>query len=309
MFKKLVSLIFIFVVGFVTVLTAQERKISKLHNTIKDLKCSACHECVNPTTKNPCLKLKDSFFLDKDIKISRDRLPADSIIIYEIEEKYGPVKFDHNKHLHMAETLGDCADCHHHTPLKKKFPKCSECHEPDFSMTNLAEIELKAAYHRKCVGCHVEWSKKTDCNYCHSTNGKNGEKTSYTRPALRQPKKPNELVYFCRYFEGPYVKFSHEKHSTKQQLVCADCHTKGKCIACHYQNAEQPPSISVLARKGVHGTCMLCHDVDNKEKCGKCHLKNVDNKSSLINSISIKKFSHQNQNLNKTKKMSSKTMN
>ncbi len=279
MYKKLLSFLIIFTFGFVVMITAQERKISKSHAAMKDLKCSSCHDCINPSQEKPCLKLGVTHFNANHIKLTPENIPPDSVIIYKIEEQYGPVKFTHKKHLHMSETLGDCAECHHHSPLDKPFPPCKECHNHDIVLTDLAQVELKGAYHRKCLGCHVEWSKKTDCKMCHTLNGDNGADKSISRPALRYPKEPEELFYFCRFFNGPYVKFSHKKHSADQQMICADCHAKRNCVACHYQNIDHPTLVNALARKGVHGTCSLCHDVSDKNGCKKCHSMEKNGKS------------------------------
>ena len=72
------------------------------------------------------------------------------IILKDIQNRYGPVTFDHKKHTTLAENCGTC----HHTHDKKTYETCGECH------TQAAKI-LKAAANgmlMPCSGCHGEYS-------------------------------------------------------------------------------------------------------------------------------------------------------
>ena len=289
MVNKSITILLIAMMGFTGMIMAQDVRIGSQHAVMKDLKCIVCHECINPTKENPCLKLGRSYFKMTDQKVPLQKLPPDSVIIYKLEEEYGPVKFTHKNHLHMGDTYGDCAECHHHSSLDNPFPPCNECHGHDVVLADLAQVDMKGAYHRKCLGCHVEWSKKTDCEICHHKNGDSKKQPVRSRPAFRIPKKPDDLFYKSRYHEAPYVKFSHDEHSSKVQLACVDCHAKRNCVACHYQDVEHPTLVNKLVRDGVHGTCMYCHDVSSKESCVKCHKNEIESTSLLKDGYSTRK--------------------
>lgn len=90
----------------------------------------------------------------------------ETVVLNSIEEVYEAVEFSHRSHAEMAD---GCATCHHHTP-PGQYKKCGTCHiktlfEPDkLNMPN-----LKAAYHRQCIECHVEYDAgPVDCLECHA---------------------------------------------------------------------------------------------------------------------------------------------
>lgn len=96
----------------------------------------------------------------------------DTIVIKHIQNKYGPVTFDHMMHVDMAESCGEChhihndkinstcSQCHALNPdtfrasVKQGFPPCSRCHM-DYSPETPWMPGLKVALHKKCFGCHV----------------------------------------------------------------------------------------------------------------------------------------------------------
>ena len=96
----------------------------------------------------------------------------DTIIIKYIQDKYGPVTFDHMMHHDIAESCGEChhihneevnsmcSDCHSldsdafKSSVNTGFPPCSGCHM-DYSPEEPEMPGLKVALHKKCFGCHV----------------------------------------------------------------------------------------------------------------------------------------------------------
>jgi hypothetical protein len=88
-----------------------------------------------------------------------------------LSAKYGPVTFDHAKHVAIA---GDCGTCHHQHKNFGTLP-CKECHALDpaifrnsvvnsfmacknchgsYDRSNPAMPGLKTAYHQQCFKCH-----------------------------------------------------------------------------------------------------------------------------------------------------------
>jgi hypothetical protein len=259
---------------------AQERSFIDRHVTMKGLNCSACHECLNPSLTEPCLKLGPHFFQEEGIKLRGDEVPK-KIIINKIENLYGPVKYNHGQHMHMAERIEDCAECHHYIPPDLPKKSCDMCHPIGLSEQKLGVLSFNAVLHRKCLGCHLEWGKSTNCEHCHvSKNRDEAEKLGQVLPTYRKTQRPEKFLFATRYFSGPYVQFSHERHATNKNIKCTDCHVKQPCIVCHYQE-KQPKELSVLARIGVHGTCRLCHEVESKDSCNRCHSA-TENRQEMV---------------------------
>lgn len=66
-----------------------------------------------------------------------------------------------------TETL--CAGCHHNSPVGSRPPPCRSCHGADHAST-VDRPDLKTAYHRQCVGCHIEMAiGQQGCTDCHAT--------------------------------------------------------------------------------------------------------------------------------------------
>lgn len=242
------------------------------HSKIKGLNCSSCHECEIPTKENPCLKLGAQFFLGEGEKLTPDKLPPDTVIIDVLEDEYEPTKFPHKKHVHMAVTTLDCYECHHFTPPSNKKTPCKDCHNPYENRPDLELIGLKAAYHRRCLTCHAQWSQNTNCELCHRSKNKEvSEKLASLLPTFKEAKEPEKKVYQNLMFTGPYVTFFHKEHTKKKNVYCADCHKKWNCVSCHYQSEERPASVEVVVGEGVHGACRLCHNTIGRDACYKCH--------------------------------------
>lgn len=66
------------------------------------------------------------------------------------------------------ETKTLCSGCHHHTPIGVRPPPCRSCHGEKADATR-DRPGLKVAYHRQCVGCHVQMGvAKQGCTDCHA---------------------------------------------------------------------------------------------------------------------------------------------
>ncbi len=271
MVKKSLTFILLMVLIIFISFAFGQRKIGP-HSKIKGLNCSSCHECSIPTKEDPCLKLGAQFFVSSGEKLTPDKMPPDTVIIDVLEDEYGPTKFPHKKHLHMAVNTLDCYECHHFTPPSDKKTPCKDCHSPYELRPDLELVGLKAAYHRRCLTCHAQWSQNTNCELCHKSKNKEvAQKLASLLPTFREVKEPEKKVFLNRMFTGPYVTFFHKEHTKKKNVYCADCHKKWDCITCHYQNEERPPSVEAVVGEGVHGPCRLCHDTIGKDACVKCH--------------------------------------
>ena len=90
----------------------------------------------------------------------------ETVVLNKLVEVYEEVEFSHAEHAELAEE--GCGTCHHHTPVGV-YKKCGECHTKAlFEAEKLNVLNLKAAYHRQCIECHVEWeSGPAGCTECH----------------------------------------------------------------------------------------------------------------------------------------------
>ena len=104
----------------------------------------------------------------------KGKMPG-TVLLGSLAKKYGPVKFDHVKHV---GTAGSCDECHHqhgggqapscggcHTIDASSFRKnvrldrirpCGECHSASYDAGKPDRTTLSAAYHRACIKCHRE---------------------------------------------------------------------------------------------------------------------------------------------------------
>lgn len=119
--------------------------------------------------------------------------PPASVMIDSLSHLFEGVEFDHELHVEVTE---GCAVCHHHrfgseaeeercakchSECRGTFsPTCSDCHvaEP-FTGKHIRKMEadpnryhidvtgLKAAYHLKCLNCHIEEGAPSECVDCH----------------------------------------------------------------------------------------------------------------------------------------------
>jgi hypothetical protein len=252
----------------VTRLTAQD---DASHTALPELDCSECHTCTNPTASNMCLKMCPSLTIaHKAVEHNLKEAP-DSLLLREIADLYKPVQFSHKLHAEMAEMGGGCAICHHYSP-PGKIPPCRECHGAEGSPNNLRQPALKGAYHRRCMGCHREWSHDTKCIVCHLPEpGKAMAATvdSTDIMGISHPKimVPVTKVYHTEYDEGPVVTFHHKEHIDLFDLTCVSCHQDENCGYCHDLSKGERP---VTKMDDGHDMCSNCHDLDN---CSECHGK------------------------------------
>lgn len=112
------------------------------------------------------------------------------LVFDKLSKIYGPVKFDHPKHVMMSN---GCGDCHHehntsttssckgcHALGKEQFKGsvhsvflgCSACHGKQ-DPANPKVVSLQVAYHTQCFGCHkdlagVGKSPKACTEQCHA---------------------------------------------------------------------------------------------------------------------------------------------
>lgn len=133
------------------------------------------------------------FFISVPVFGMDDEPPA-TVMIDSLSHLFTGVEFNHE--LHMEVTEG-CSVCHHHrfgtegedencarchSECQETFsPTCSDCHvaEP-FTGKHIREMEsnpnryhidvtgLKAAYHLKCLNCHLEEGAPSECVDCHA---------------------------------------------------------------------------------------------------------------------------------------------
>ncbi|MBI5883007.1 MAG: hypothetical protein HZB91_07880 [Elusimicrobia bacterium] len=219
-----------------------------------------------------------------------------AITMGEISDQYGPVTFSHRKHADMAEMGEGCVSCHEDTD--GPFRKCAACHSTSRRRDDLSKPDLKAALHRLCVDCHLEWGRSTECLFCHAPKpgtvradspaanafpkgGRDGALpgTEFAAPAAKgfpRARKPGRLVFETNFEGGRVVTFFHDDHAERFGLKCVDCHRKRSCASCHDPakagagpQAEAPgPARKTASMEDLHRPCASCHADDS---CAFCH--------------------------------------
>ncbi len=89
-----------------------------------------------------------------------------------------PARFDHNKHLALGVTCGQCHHDGEHNSLAEEAIlamengnklQCASCHNPDFANEKLNSVKL--AFHGNCKVCHKQGvgdiKGPTKCTGCH----------------------------------------------------------------------------------------------------------------------------------------------
>lgn len=164
---------------------------------------------------------------------------------------YGRIAFDHDRHLALEGTLGQCVSCHSGV-VEAGGPRL-----PPMS---------------KCLGCHeheAQWQRGT-CAPCHAL--------AEVRRVLPQS--------FLRH-EGDFMEH-HGTSAVQQKKLCQACHTQADCEGCH--DASQDLSVEhrrpeAVQRNFAHradfmtrhaieaqsqpARCVRCHTI---ESCDSCHL-------------------------------------
>ena len=158
----------------------------------------------------------------------------DVVMLKELADKYGPVKFSHKTHADMAQMSGSCWSCHHNNPVGKPNQTCKNCHKVKPDRDNPSMIRLKAAYHRHCIDCHKQWSHDNDCEVCHEKKGANKAKRHF--PKLEAP---HRIVYDTGY-KKTVVTFFHNNHTKLFKIACENCHTGNSCADCHDRTNAAP---------------------------------------------------------------------
>jgi hypothetical protein len=195
----------------------------------------------------------------------------DIVIMDELEELYVAVRFNHKLHAEMSDMSEGCEVCHHYEENAQVPSACKHCHPKEIIHENLSQPGLKGAYHRQCLGCHVQWEGDTKCEICHEkkAGGRlHGTATSFAIHTQHQPIKMNELIIFkTEYEENDEVPFHHKFHSTQYERDCNVCHKKQSCEVCHTHREDSHP-MGDLSEIDLHETCFQCHE---EAECEHCH--------------------------------------
>ena len=239
-------------------------------------RCAHCHLCEAPTPEEPCLKeYACPRHLDTDMS-KVDHVP-ETAVLDQLEDLYVPVYFTHGKHARMAAINGGCATCHHYTPPNMPHPACRECHPASANKEDVEQPGLKGAYHRQCLGCHVEWDKSTDCEICHAKKAGgalHGEATTFcTTPHHNPVNMKDTIIFETEYDDGDKVPFHHNNHVHRYGGECAYCHQDQSCSQCHVHGADSHP-MGTPDNVDLHDICYQCHD--EERGCEQCHGRAVD---------------------------------
>jgi hypothetical protein len=235
--------------------------------------CAQCHTCKTPDQKNPCLTL-----CPRPRATSQDILEApETVLLYELEDEYQPVTFNHRVHAKMSSMGGECSDCHHFGE-GGRIESCKQCHSVSAS-EDMRQPGLKGAYHRQCMKCHEQWSGETNCEVCHAKKNVPGPTNFATTAtpipamggharALPDMQQPDTKVWNSTYGGGTVVTLHHKNHTQRYGIDCAACHHAEGCGSCHHKQgstAKVSHSEEVL-----HATCNACH---SEMSCEQCHQK------------------------------------
>jgi hypothetical protein len=168
-------------------------------STTSDTSCSGCHRALGQAANERACAVchsgpRPGFNPDEippptptEARLAALPAPSDdfpeNIEIAGIADLYEPSKFPHAKivakldaavresslagRFHgSTDTL--CAGCHHQSPAGTRPPPCRACHG-DSGEATIDKPALKVAYHRQCVGCHIEMGlEKQGCTDCHA---------------------------------------------------------------------------------------------------------------------------------------------
>ena len=250
-------------------LIAQVNK-SGLH-TQMNMDCKQCHICDTPTKANPCLILCPRNKIEI-IRHSPEEGPENIIIdkVKNEQDMYKPSHFTHRLHSEMSLMAGGCSICHHFNP-PGKIVSCSSCHEQKRNRSDLSKPDLKAAFHRQCMGCHKTWETNLECKNCHELNSAAKTRKQLSEVKYEHPKivKPERIIYETKSNEGNFVTFYHNDHELFGN-DCSDCHNQESCSTCHAELKLE----SIKA--DIHDQCSNCHNTE--EECTKCHSNKVENR-------------------------------
>lgn len=232
--------------------------------------CKTCHTCPNPTKTNRCLGCLRPLDTHIEIPLTAEEGP-DHVILKTLEDLWEPVNFSHKYHAKMSTFTDGCTRCHHNSPTDHSHPACRECHISTVTAEGGEKPGLKGAYHRQCLGCHIKWTKDTDCQICHASKSeKKVMGKDYVEHHVKVCKEPERVNYQSNLEQGKFITFFHNDHSERFGLECKNCHKNEPCVSCHYQTKREKPLGSV-PKEMVKAKCVNCHDTKAEENCLYCH--------------------------------------
>jgi hypothetical protein len=198
----------------------------------------------------------------------------ETVSLYELENEYDAVTFNHRLHAEMSAMGGECSNCHHFSE-GGTISACKECHPTTGVEDHPRQPGLKGAYHRQCMKCHEEWSGVTSCEMCHAKKTTPGspakemsgayEQKSRFFPLIEQPEKK---VWRSSYGGGTVVTLFHKHHTERYGIECASCHHAEGCGSCHRQGSTTQEIRH--SEEALHAICNSCHA---EMSCTQCHLK------------------------------------
>lgn len=269
------------------ILFTQNQEIKNTENTNQDsssdhtkqnLNCKSCHTCEYPTKVDPCLTECPREYLMASYHPPKDG--PEVIVIDVMTDIYSGVVFSHKMHAEMSEMSAGCTSCHHYNTTGPVL-NCRKCHDSTRSRENVSIPDLKAAFHRQCMTCHIQWSGENGCNsQCHERKGPDSQtrlqqlvkeikgKTHPLRP------EPSKMIWETNYNKGKIVTFYHTEHVELFKLNCSDCHSGDNCIKCHASKIQVDFSKNIKIKKSEeehHKPCNSCHFSNT---CNKCHRGN-----------------------------------
>jgi hypothetical protein len=167
--------------------SARDAACSGCHSTLGqppgERACAVCHRgplpSADPVKESPPIAMPVS--LD-GLPVSSDEFP-ETVVIDGLVDSYQASRLPHAKIVGKLDagiresplagrfhgsTEQLCTGCHHHSPAGTRPPPCRACHglKPDATTDKPG---LQVAYHRQCVGCHIEMRiPKQGCTDCHA---------------------------------------------------------------------------------------------------------------------------------------------
>ncbi len=246
-------------------------QMSQSHHAYKDLDCSGCHSCEEPTYEDPCLKICPDLKRDADSHQELLKRAPEILILDKVVKNYAPSLFPHKLHAEMIELSQGCASCHHYN-VAEKILSCSDCHVPDKIRDDLTKPALVGAYHQQCMDCHLGKNKQTDCGLCHNlkdttaTHDQIISNSSFSGKSHFSLQEPEKIVKKTEFEDAPVVTFFHMAHVKQYDIYCMKCHNNERCSDCH--ESVRP---FVKTEHEAHAKCMSCHEESINDNCYKCH--------------------------------------
>jgi hypothetical protein len=165
---------------------AERRQCSGCHHALaaapSERSCIICH--AGPATAEGVLETPPAL-----AEQAHDPLPdfsddfPETVVIDAIAGDFEPSKLPHGKIVKALDAAARksplavrfhdgsgtlCAGCHHHSPIGTRPPPCRSCHA-DSAEPMSDHPGLKVAYHRQCIGCHIEMAiPEQSCTACHA---------------------------------------------------------------------------------------------------------------------------------------------